>query len=145
MQLGPVQGKFEPPSFLPIKIPIPATPAARRRSNGQLPTDGPGAESGRRHGLHPVCTRLPAVALVPATTCLSVEPSRIVTIPALVSTCECEHSASTVKLSACEMSATKVALLDRRGHARAGRRRAHASAVTRRPPPNPPNSPAKTA
>src|SRR5580765_7552205 len=59
-----------------------------------------GAEFGRMQGLQPVCERLPATAVVPATTCLSFVPSRMVTTPAVVSTCVCEHSTSTRKLSA---------------------------------------------
>src|SRR3954454_23337272 len=91
------------------QIPTPAAPAARSRSQGQLPIAGDGPELGRRHGLQPVCTRLPATAVEPAATCLSFEPSRMVTLPAVVSTCVCEHSTSTAKLSACDGSAINVA------------------------------------
>src|SRR5512132_3044312 len=88
-------------SLLPPKrIATPATPAAARISHGHPATRTGGAESGRKQGLQPVCERFPAVADVPAATCLSEEPSRIVTTPDVVSTCVCEHSTSTRKLSA---------------------------------------------
>src|SRR6478735_3070508 len=83
----------------PTRTATPATPAATRTSHHGPPKATGGAELGRRHGWQPVCDRFPAVPLVPATICLSLVPSRIVTIPATVSTCVCEHSTSTTKVS----------------------------------------------
>ena len=71
--------------FLPSRIAAPATPAPRSRSHGHPAIATGGAESGRKQGSQPVCARLPAVAEVPAATWRSVEPSRIVTRPEVVS------------------------------------------------------------
>src|SRR5688572_18949974 len=89
----------------------PTTPPAISRSHGQPPIGIGGAEFGRRHGLQPVWARLPADADVPAAICLSDVPSRIVTMPATVSTCVCEHSTSTRKLFSWPESAITVASL----------------------------------
>src|SRR5436190_22004448 len=89
----------------------PTTPAATRINHGSPTIGVSGAELGRRQGLHPGCERFPAVAVVPAATCLSFAPTRIVTAPVVVSKWVCEHSTSTRKLSAWPESAIAVASL----------------------------------